>query len=69
MPVPRTIDVSIQFDVGAEPITGRLRHAARPGRPFYGWLELASAIEDALSTAGDDTTAPEGGQTLGPQGT
>lgn len=47
----RTTAVCIDFTVDAEPISGRVRQGAGSSRPFHGWLELASAIEDALAAA------------------
>lgn len=51
MDARRCVDVSLQLEIDAEPISGRVRSGAGPPRPFYGWLGLASAIDDAL-TAG-----------------
>jgi hypothetical protein len=47
----RHIDVGLELEIDAEPIAGRIRHGGAASRPFGGWLELAAALEDALSEA------------------
>jgi hypothetical protein len=55
--VPRAIHLSLKLDPDREPIAGVLSSQHHPDRSFDGWLELASAIEDARNTATPLTTA------------
>lgn len=43
------LDLDLYLD--RQPITGRLGGHEIPSRSFEGWLELASAVEDARTTA------------------
>jgi len=44
---PQT-QVTLDLEVGAEPIAGRLSDAGGTTIAFTGWLELAAALERAL---------------------
>ena len=49
--MPDTIHLVIELEPDREPIAGVLRSRDVPTRAFDGWLELASAIEDARHCA------------------
>ena len=49
MDARRYVDVGLELEIDAEPIAGRVQLGERAPRPFGGWLELAAALEDALS--------------------
>jgi hypothetical protein len=44
--------VTLELDIGSEPIAGSL-HAHGSCLTFSGWLGLAAALEQAISSAGD----------------
>jgi hypothetical protein len=47
--------VTLDLEVGAEPITGRLSDDRGTTVAFAGWLELAAALENAIrERAGED---------------
>lgn len=52
----------LEYEPGSDPISGTLLDDSG-GRPFTGWLQLAAALETALSAAQnegvDSTTANE----------
>jgi hypothetical protein len=50
--------LSIEFEVGAEPITGRVTDAAGASLSFCGWLQLI----DGLERARNPETVPADGQ-------
>ena len=52
---PRLLHVDLEFEVGSEPIRGRLGPNSLTTREFQGWIELAAAL-DALIT---ECPAPE----------
>jgi hypothetical protein len=58
------IAVVLELVIGAEPIAGSLHRRGRDPQPFRGWLELASAIEQARGTEDGRVTSsdhsPEG---------
>lgn len=45
---PRPTRITLEFDPGADPITGSLREGKGVRRPFAGWLGLAAALETTL---------------------
>ena len=47
MEIRRRVHISIELDGEGEPIAGRIRSAGADWRPFYGWINLAAALEDA----------------------
>jgi hypothetical protein len=55
---PDHVELTIVFDLRAEPIAGVLRGSAGPGEPFAGWMELTGAIERALRAARDQDPPP-----------
>jgi hypothetical protein len=44
----RRTEITLEFDPGADPISGSLREGKGVRRPFAGWLGLAAALEAAL---------------------
>ena len=46
---PRLLHVDLEFEVGSDPIRGRLGSNPLVTREFQGWIELAAAL-DALIT-------------------
>jgi hypothetical protein len=49
--------VTVEVDPGSDPIRGLISDAGGT-RPFFGWLELASALQAALDVSDqDDVTA------------
>ena len=47
---PQHLHVDLEFEVGSDPIRGRLGSNPLLTREFQGWIELAAAL-DALITA------------------
>jgi hypothetical protein len=48
------VRVELDLEVGSEPIRGSLSTwPDAPGRPFQGWIELASVLESLLHGAED----------------
>ena len=45
---PRHIHLDMEFEVGSDPIRGRLGPNAETLREFQGWIELAAALEAML---------------------
>jgi hypothetical protein len=43
----RAIRVTLQLDVGSDPLSGTVSIEGRQQRRFQGWIELAAAIESA----------------------
>ena len=41
--------LKLELEVGATPLRGSLTRAGCKARPFWGWLELIQAIEDAIA--------------------
>ena len=55
---PRLL-LTLEFDVNAEPLSGRLRGGGGDGEWFSGWMGLTRTIELALAAArGDDAALP-----------
>jgi hypothetical protein len=46
---PTRAQIKLEVDRESEPITGVLEDERGERRPFLGWIELISAIEDARS--------------------
>jgi hypothetical protein len=66
--MPDTIHLDIELEPDREPIAGVLRSPDLPARAFDGWLELASAIEDARHGAAHPLrTTPPGGDPASPK--
>jgi hypothetical protein len=53
--VVHILHLGLDLDLDRQPITGRLRGHEIPTRSFEGWLELASAVEDARTNASATT--------------
>jgi hypothetical protein len=51
MDQPRTARLHIDFELGADPIAGRLHDEHGGGQAFSGWIELTRAIELGLAAA------------------
>lgn len=51
-----TIHLELELEPTRQPIAGVLSSQYLPSRSFDGWLELASAIEDARNSAALATT-------------
>jgi hypothetical protein len=51
---PVYAQVRLEIDVDSDPITGTVCAADGDSRPFSGWIELVSAIEDVRSNAGGE---------------
>ena len=45
---PRHLHVDLEFEVGSDPIRGRLGPSPEALREFQGWIELAAALEAML---------------------
>jgi hypothetical protein len=48
--------VHLEIDVDSDPITGTVCATEGDSRPFSGWIELVSAIEEVRSNAGCEET-------------
>jgi hypothetical protein len=57
MPLDHT-QLTIVFDLRADPIAGILRGDDGQREPFAGWMELTRAIERALHAARDGDHGP-----------
>jgi hypothetical protein len=57
--MPDKIYLELELEPDRDPIAGIVRIRDVPTRPFDGWLELASAIEDARNNAAAAATAPQ----------
>ena len=48
---PGTRSVTVELDIGGEPISGSVGSPAAPPRQFSGWLELIAALyQEATAT-------------------
>lgn len=58
--MPSRIQLEINFDLegGADPLRGTLETCDAPPRPFWGWLQLIQAIEDAIRVRGTQPNPP-----------
>jgi hypothetical protein len=52
--IPRHLHVDLEFEVGSDPIRGRLGLSPRTLRNFQGWIELAAALEALMNPAGEE---------------
>jgi hypothetical protein len=43
--------LTVEFDLGADPVSGVVRSGAGDGDPFCGWMALTRTIELALASA------------------
>ena len=46
---PRHLHVDLEFEVGSDPIRGRVAAHLKASRDFQGWIELAAALESVMS--------------------
>lgn len=51
MPTPAPLRVTLELLVGAEPPRGSVHRPGARSRPFWGWLQLIQAIEDAITNS------------------
>lgn len=54
---PRPVRIVLDLDPSGETICGAVSDAFRDSHPFYGWLELAGALEAARIAAERATAA------------
>ncbi len=52
--IPDHMHVDLEFEVGSDPIRGRLGLSPRTLRDFQGWIELAAALEELMTTPAED---------------
>jgi hypothetical protein len=45
--------IELDLEVGSDPIRGRLGHDPDTPREFYGWIELAAALEALMAKGAD----------------
>lgn len=50
MSTPPPARITLELWAEAEPLRGSLQEPGCQPRPFWGWLQLIQAIEDAIST-------------------
>jgi hypothetical protein len=55
--VPRHLHVDLEFEVGSDPIRGRLGLSPRTLRDFQGWIELAAGLEALMNPPGEERPA------------
>ena len=65
MDVPR-LNVALEIDPMAEPVTGTVREHERPAQTFTGWTQLGRILGDIIAAhaggaAQDTATEPGGG--------
>ena len=58
MSVPATAVLTIELELGSEPLTGRITGEDGAATPFCGWLDLADALSRLAGQAGP--AAPAG---------
>jgi hypothetical protein len=46
--------IELDLEVGSEPIRGRLGLDPEMPREFYGWIELAAALEALMAGSAED---------------
>jgi len=52
--LPRHLHVDLEFELGSDPIRGRLGPNAAALRDFQGWIELAAGLEALMRASGED---------------
>ena len=57
-PVTHT-QINLQIQTSGDPIAGMFADHAGTGRPFLGWMELVSPIEDARTAPSADPMSGE----------
>jgi hypothetical protein len=58
---PARAQVTLDFELDSEPIAGCLRHPDGRATTFNGWIQLVSLLQDAATTAGDQTDLSSNG--------
>jgi hypothetical protein len=56
--VPEHMRVELDLEVGSDPIRGRLGQDPDTPHEFYGWIELAAALESLIAEHAAERTAP-----------
>jgi hypothetical protein len=51
MPTPPPLRITLELQAGGEPPRGSVQRPGGEPRPFWGWLQLIQAIEDAMTNA------------------
>ncbi len=51
---PHHMRIELDLEVGSEPIRGRLGLDPEMPREFYGWIELAAALEALMAGSAED---------------
>jgi len=56
------LQITVDLEPDATPIEGQISTATHPARPFHGWLELTSVIEQLCIASRPSTahSAPQG---------
>jgi hypothetical protein len=52
------LQITVDLELEATPIEGQISTATQPSRPFHGWLELASVIEQLCIASRPSTPPP-----------
>ena len=52
MPRPKTSRLTVDLELGADPIRGSIAHSDGQVHQFWGWLELIEALERAAAPRG-----------------
>jgi hypothetical protein len=63
---PQQVRVVLDLDPNSEPIRGSLSATDQDSRPFFGWLELAGAVEAARAEAAVDRRRSGNGPSASP---
>ena len=48
--------ITLELKAGADPIRGTIEHADGMRQPFWGWMQLIQAIEDAITNPAGPTS-------------
>ncbi|HEX4432402.1 MAG TPA: hypothetical protein VHZ96_24230 [Frankiaceae bacterium] len=56
---PPVAVLTIEFELGAAPITGRLLDESAAAHPFTGWVGLTHALRTALAAAAGSPQHPD----------
>lgn len=57
----RLVRILLEIEAPSEPITGRVGPEREPGRPFVGYIELISTIEELRGTTMTDNQHDDNG--------
>jgi hypothetical protein len=61
--MPRTRRLLLEFDEGADPLTGLIGPVGAEGRRFVGYTQLLAALEALIAARDDSTLQPAGPET------